>query len=606
MSLHRLIPIQSGQVEQKYLIKINKFFGDINTIIEQYNLLQDDSVEKFSQLQKIYICFLSIGHFLPQYIIARSSHYQDMIHKQLFTELKSEFQRFNVKSLQNALTLNPFEEVVTPYSLSEIIANLAVEPISDLLRILSAEERSHVSELVRLCDRLGPEQDNFRVFLQNHTFRHLGSGNSIVYEVTSLIDGSSYILKIEGTMQDSKLAADYFRNHSLAGIMSHIYAERQMGYQSSLGNNEVRNLLVLENMKQGNLEEYAAKIISPTDKIASALTFFERMATVLHNLTYTDHGLFSDMKITNWMVDEKDNLRISDSKSLCFSNHYVAEENTIEIKEPITLVYSFHMLAPEVANLGRIPTSIDKIHSYLLGKVLYQFLTGCRDDDIESYSAFDFNFDYPVFKLPTGKLLQNLILSLVVHSPSVRPSTSDIIQQMQLMRAHLGCYQLIDDIAKHAISNRDHTMRAFIKSLNNRFEKVHGIDEMSFFHDLLVGGIKGLDDAQPTIHQIRARIEEIRQLPHGKKRARELEDALQAIPVSERVNISESSTCEQVMDLINLFNSPIIAAPKRSLEENTVTPMEDSPPPMKRYRLFQKPVTSHKTPLNTHPDYLAC
>ena len=190
---------------------------------------------------------------------------------------------------------------------------------------------------------------------------------------------------------------------------------------------------------------------------------FERMANILHDLTYDDLGLFSDMKITNWMVDEQNNLRISDTKSLCFSNHYDETENIIEIQKSSSLVYSTHMVAPELADAHPETASIDKIHSYLLGKVLYQFLTGCNDDDVSSYSAVDFDFNYPIFQLPTGKLLQHLITSLVSLNPQSRPSTNDVIQYIQFMTLQLSCYQLIDRVSRYALSNTDHGIQNFIR-----------------------------------------------------------------------------------------------------------------------------------------------
>lgn len=597
MRLSLLVPLRSRQIQSKYLDRVNEIFKTLNHRIETYNALLYGE-EKFQALQQLYRLFCNLGHLIPQQAINESTTYQQLIQKRLFSELKYEFQRFQVQSMNNALKSNPYEKIPISFTLSEIIANLESNHAAQLLTLLSSGAQFDIKELRTLANKLGDQRDNFRLFLDNHSIKYLGGFNSVIYEVTSALDGSSHILKIEKTLQDNKQAEDYFRNNSLADVMSKVYVERQVSSQSKSGEQITRNLIVLENMTLGTLEQYGKTMTTPDKKIMAALTMFERMSHILMQLTLQDKGLFPDMKIINWMVDEHENLRISDGKSLCLANHCNERLNTIDIIESsdFHLILSNHLIAPEMYYLSRTSASVEKIHGYFMGKLIYQFLTECSDEEIKADSARRFNFNYPLFQLPMGKLLQKLIIKLVIDAPALRPTLSAINKQLLVMQHQLPCYQLVDQIAAFSISKSDITMKRFISSLNAMIEGASDLDSLQAMQRQMTIHKETLSSNHDFFKELMEQIERIKQLPHGKERARELEQALYAIPVLERSELTNQPNSRQVIHFINLFNSPITPKEKRPLEpdEETLTG-----PSLKRpHNLFQPATRSQPTQSN--------
>lgn len=192
---------------------------------------------------------------------------------------------------------------------------------------------------------------------------------------------------------------------------------------------------------QADLESYRVQHNNglAEEAISSALNFSLQMANIfleMHQLGYT----FTDAKNSNWLIDENHQLKIADTKSFIA---LTPDTNMVDFNyEPNKwlrkdLKASYHLFPKEFFASANNPFLADKMASYMLGKNLYHYLTGCSISflcdthpdptiRIKPKSSFnDADFHHSVFQGLVGQELKLLIQKLVKPEAKNRLSLSE-------------------------------------------------------------------------------------------------------------------------------------------------------------------------------------
>lgn len=270
-----------------------------------------------------------------------------------------------------------------------------------------------------------PQYDQFQEFLKNNQIKFLGGGGSSKnFKITPLNGSSCYVLKINKQLGESPAAEEHLRNTpSLKEIFTPIIAETKIAVENSRNMPDF-SLVLTEFCSQGDLFSQASWI--SLNKQENAVIIYRQMADTLEKIRLAGCA-FTDMKNTNWLIDEKNAIRIADTKSLVFT-----EDGNVNNQRGI--IHTVGLSAPEYREQSFF--SADKMHSFILGKNLYQYLTGGSDYEFEHRdSADELNFNSPVFQRGDGIKLKNLITGMVQEQPNQRISVADALKELNNIKS---------------------------------------------------------------------------------------------------------------------------------------------------------------------------
>ena len=401
----------------------------LNTLIEAYN--DPETPDPQAALDAISNYIRIIDNQYPDHIVSNYPDYHQQMHVTLFHELQRERQRWGAASLN--------EEA----NLSELLTHMSPEKADAFAALLSKRETEGLLSLYDAEDSL--EAEAFRRFFTTHEITFVGGNNNRLFKITAE-DGSKQLLKLENRSQMPKDAeTELQQHHVLDDTLLPIHAERQVTFNQE-ETMVTRTLLVTDFCDGHNLE------YEPSDdahRAKSALHFFSQMANILQVMA-EHHFIFTDMKNSNWLVDNKGRLRIADTKSFMF----VDDKDNWDLRYEKNRWYGFlrspGMMAPESTKNTERP--IDKIHAFWLGKNLYQYLSQCdvttlagkNDADYaptnRDYNKKKYDFSAPVFTTPpVGPELVSLIQGLIKPNPVDRLSVKEAMDTLQrIHHEHYG------------------------------------------------------------------------------------------------------------------------------------------------------------------------
>lgn len=318
--------------------------------------------------------------------------------------------------------------LIKPSEFSKSIANMDPDLLSRftnaLLKFASTQSPQQLTQMALHAElqTLSNDQE-YQDLLASYSIKFVGGYNSKNFEIQYIQGGASQILKIENRLDSSKTLANKLADSALAGTLTTTFADRLVLCTDPVSNQEMhRNVIVSEYCSGGDIESlsYRTKHDIP-GKTSTALILFKQMSKTLLQLQAAKTG-FPDQKLQNWLVESDSSLKIKIDDKKSFEP--VGDNGLINKSEMSDeyyyQVYSSHMFAPETSSQNEF--HVDKMHSYLLGKNLYHFLTNCSHDYLESKmdaSHLDFN-SYPIFNTPEGAYFKQLIQKLVVLDPAKR------------------------------------------------------------------------------------------------------------------------------------------------------------------------------------------
>lgn len=432
--------ITDGDLLSDYFFKnANADFTIINLLIDEYNAA-DTKESRIEILKKTDANYQAIENKYSPYQIELCPEYRKELNVKLFSQLQ-----FHLKL--NQLDLAHLRSVPVEHALSGIIANLAPDKISNLLEVLIDEDSQE-----SLTDRIGkiyqedePGAGVFQAFLEDNCISFLGGSNSKNFKITPLNGGEPYVLKVENRLGVPCEAEQHLRTHSLSKTLSSVSISRQTCYEKipniKYGS---RNLLVTEFFHGGDIENYRKSV--KDSHISSALNIYHQMASILQGIQ-NDSGVFPDMKNSNWLVDVDGTLKIADSKSFLFT---YGDTLNLQRLEPrgYFLTDTRHLRPPEVWQaLGGTPCSADKMHAFMLGKNLYQYLTACDEKYLlDKNDASMLDFSSVQFKSQSGKELKLLNEGLVKPLPLQRISVQEAKDKLAKLQLTNQCQILLEKI----------------------------------------------------------------------------------------------------------------------------------------------------------------
>ncbi|MDF1683081.1 MAG: hypothetical protein P1U36_00340 [Legionellaceae bacterium] len=408
-----------------HISAINQNINVLNAWIDSYNTASSPELQHdlLGQIQKI---IKDIDNLQSNRVLAFCPDYFSNIHGTLFKEIQQEQQALGLVS-QPAPDAN--------ITLSELIATMAPEKAQQMTDILSQKDVSKVHvQLQSLYQNDEPGKEVYDTFIKNHHIKFLGGGNSKNFLVVNTKTGAKQVLKVENRLGIPKQVESELREHALSSVLMPVHAERQVMYTHSKPKIGLTSgiLQVVDYSAGQDLDKYCSSIpilsIYQNAKTQKILPQYQQMAEVLLSIQ-SQNCAFPDMKGSNWLVDEHDQLRVADGKS------FIKLNDQGEVQRNLGFIYTPHMLAPEMQ--GSSNFSADAMHTYLLGKSLYQNLTGCSSNLLSQYTNLSF-FEYsdPLFNTDTGLALKDLLSKMLNEDPAKRPPLSQVQVTLKFMNKH--------------------------------------------------------------------------------------------------------------------------------------------------------------------------
>ena len=401
----------------------------LNIFIDQLNEAQDKAIQ-LSLLSNIYQQKQAIDNKYPHHYIVNYPSYRETMLVEWPDAFKTQCEKLGTKIPHDAMLhvgLIPAPSPLT--TLSEIVANMTPDEISVIFQTLADGEEFNSSAFLTIVDELNtPNAEAFIQFFSQHTIDYLGGENTRNFKITA-VDGSAFVLKANYGEQGPKDAEAYLRAHSLKDTLTPVHMERR-GWYTFSGEAIASSLIISDYCTNGNVKEYNAgpHLVRHEEKIESSLLVFRQMAAILLNVQ-KDNIAFLDMKNSNWLVNDQGSLRIADTKSFVFAS----AEGLINFNTSENLWYTMqttrHMDPPELD--PQVPSSIDAMHTFMLGKNLYQCLSSCDDMDLLGRHDGDrYSFKAPIFSTTKGQQLQQLIKKMIKYDPSERITMSEALAEL--------------------------------------------------------------------------------------------------------------------------------------------------------------------------------
>ena len=552
-----------------FLNEINADIRVIQELIKRYNDSRDGILQQ-TLLHEIEINYQAIFDKYPANLMAYSADFKTEIEDKLFNALQAEREKLNVSSA------HPDD------SLSRIIESMPGEKVARLMTILNDGAQFNPDDFYDLYTNADLEEDydRFQSFLNHITeIKFLGGVNSKNFQIT-YPNGDSQVLKLEYRFGQPAIIETHINNHLPTGVLSPTHVKRQatFTYRDEItarrGIKAVyravnRSLLLTDFCQGGDLKYHGEQIKNPSQKIESALDIYIQMASILTRLTQSQCA-FPDMKNTNWLIDDKGLIKIADTKSFLHIDEHGQLDLSIPQNKWSILITTEVLNPPELLAFNRNTLlSADKMHVYMLGKNLFQYLTGCDYTDLEK-TTLPFN-KHSIFQTDEGKDLQKLIKYMIEVIPNQRITTDLALIGLQGMQKHRvekekalredalmvtldlkkeTCLALLKKIRAHHFGSKDIKMYEFYRRTEqeiNKFRDIRhqpNIDELETISQRLKSMLEPENLAGIT--KLKQYLTDFRKsaayyLDFNNK-YRQIKNAILAIPVEERACIHQQGT----------------------------------------------------------------
>lgn len=546
-----LNPISSSNRQLiDFINHVNEDIRNINQLIQVYNETQSDEVS-IDILKHILQHKQFVENKYSDKFVSMCPEFSTEIHTKLFFKLKTEFAKYNIFSLYGMLESSS----PTKNEFAEILVDMEPEKVNRLIDVLSRGEFFDINKLITLYAPL--ENPKFDHFIKNTDISFLGGANSKNFKLSPKNGNPPYVLKIENQMGTPKqLIINLMRNSSVKDTLIQEEVTRT-GTVSISRYRETRTLSVIPFYPHGNLITHSKKHGSDDKiRIKSALRMYQQMLSIL--IRFSQEGyIFPDMKNTNWLVSENGELVISDNKSFAPCSDGKITKNMAN-----SLLRTSYLSPPEILTLLIQPQknfiSVDKMYAFMLGKNLYQYVTGCREEKLyEITDASQYDFIYPIFQTNEGIELQKLIESLVQDEPEARPSLKEaevqlshiesLIHQKEevlslINRLKTENIYLLNQIERCSFGDNDEYMENFV---NEKIELIHTsinseeLEKLKIHLETILKDQQAVESVKSILHNVRIKTSCVSKL---KNKAHKIELEICTIPVEDRGSIMNTDS----------------------------------------------------------------
>lgn len=458
-----------GLPDDPFISSVNNDIDQLNILIDQYNRTIDP-IEQIEALKKVYYFKQQIENKQSDENISKSLDYRNEIQNKLFVRLQNQFKKHGIHSLYqlSVSTTDP----IPSYSLPVILVNMHPDKLSKLLAILSEGATFDAIEITNLYEHTEPGFDDYQHFLHDNNIEFLGGSNSKNFKVTPKNGSPPFVLKVDNRLGMPKWVDTYLRMHSLKGTLTSIFAERNASCYVH-GAVTTRTISITEYIGGGNLESHGKKQHdNPVNHLKYALSIYTQMAIIIMGIS-RDQCAFPDMKNTNWLMGPNGLIRIADSKSMVPIESDGTLNPIANQKKGLYLSATSFMNPPEIGSSNSF--SSDKMHSFMLGKNLYQYLSGCDTLYLHHKdSAAYYDFTAPIFNTYEGQKLQKLIKALIQPNPENRITIAQSIFELEKIQ----CITLLDEISSFNIGEKNVEKTQYVLAQQIQVDSANTIEEI--------------------------------------------------------------------------------------------------------------------------------
>jgi serine/threonine protein kinase len=330
---------------------------------------------------------------------------------------------------------------VAPQSLPDVISGMSPTKATKLVLELSKGASFKPENLAKLYHPKDKGYAEFLLFLGTHRIEFLGGNNSKNFKVIENTSGVEWVLKIENRLGVPREVETYLADNALSGTLTTTYVSRptvitksykkinsKTGDEVNTQKTETRGLVVTEFCRGGDLESHGKKIKDGKSRLSSAYDIYSQMGEIFEKVRLSGNA-FPDPKNTNWLIDENGVLKIADGKSFLSAPGGVIDNQ----QRYYHLIRTRYMKPPE---MRENTINVDAMHAYMLGKNLYQYVSGCSDEYLAfKHEGTDFDFSSDAFQTASGKDLIVLIRKLVKTNPSDRLSVAAALKELRALEA---------------------------------------------------------------------------------------------------------------------------------------------------------------------------
>ena len=440
-----MTPVFARLVDQ-FITHVNEDIETLNQRIKRYNG-STIIAEKLNILQTLFNEHVRIDNKYPANIKACCQDYQVEFHEKLFIQFQHEFNQAGIKFLHKKPVFSTAAvNQERSDALSEFIENMPQEKAALLVAMLAdrtLNQEAFTTRYTNLYNQGERGYNDFQLFLSTHYIPEpLGGTNGlnfkIIFKNTALpIDTppAPCVLKIESQFGRPTYIVDKLRSEGLNTTLTHIAVERHVTYIDHTGDHIAKTLTVTDFCDGGDLETYTKKLTNPDEKIKSILVIYIQMAEAL-KIIQEKNCLFSDMKNTNWLITKKNKcIQIADTKGFIpAKDGQYNEQNDDNIWFCLDLLHSSYISPLEFTQESCV-FSVDKAHVYMLGKNIYQALTGCNFEYLYTMKeATEQDFNHPIFQTQEGSTFKALIEPMIREKPEYRPSLTEILEKLYTLK----------------------------------------------------------------------------------------------------------------------------------------------------------------------------
>ncbi|MDF1646008.1 MAG: hypothetical protein P1U61_03365 [Legionellaceae bacterium] len=533
---------------------------DLNQAIDVYNA--PENVEKKAEhLVQVEAKIKALDDAQNNKSLSYCPEYFEKIQDKLFREVQAEHRRLDAEA--------GIQLTNTPVTLTALIAQMDPDEVNELTDMLVHEQDGNLTQHLRAwCQTGGAGKQAFSNFLDTHTIRNLGGGNSKNFKVTHKRTRESQVLKVENRMGRAKKAEARLREGVIAGVFTSVFADRRAIYKDKkTGKKCSRSLQVVEFCPGSDVEKYGAALEDDVLKTMSAASVFIRMIEILEGMQASD-CFFPDMKSTNWLIDSKGQVRIADGKSL------ESTDSSGNIEATRDLIITPYVSAPEMFQSTNTPLSADKEQVYMLAKNLYQHLSGCSYDAFYGVDALgrdrlildasELDFDLPVFKTDKGLQYRQLIEDGMKRVPGDRPSLAEVaarikvidpeyvmaeVRQKELLKSKITAQ--IHVFETLAIGPADAKIEAFVDEKTATLQQDISVYDLAQMEKELQSKQEHLDIISVAVQEEVIRLK-------GKNMDSEvnlLEHMMSTLSLDERINTLQGDTpaAENLLEVLNFI-----------------------------------------------------
>ncbi len=551
-----------------FVRKVNKKIDELNDLIKQYNGTSI-AIEQREILKQIEASNVALNTNYNGKYIQANSDFRKQIHIQLFNEIQQQKKNLGLEGLSTASNVKE--------QCCDLLANMAPERLSSFISVLNKSKKIAARDLMKLFKKEDADYHTVKTLLNNNSIEFVGGFNSKNFKLTPMDGTEPFIIKIENRMGMPKSAEMHLRSSpDLADVFTPAYVQRPCIIND--GNKKVlRSIVVTDFCTGGDLQSLCIPNKNETDedRLEGVIKIYLQMATIIKTMEQNNCA-FPDMKNSNWLLDSSGTVRLADTKAFVFTQD---GKMTAEIQERqgFGCISTPYMNPKELnffINEKTTEISADKLHSFMLGKNIYHYLSNAKASSREGFGTKNngrsFDYTNPIFTTDLGRSLKHLIEELVRPDAATRitmdmalDSLISIKAELQAnkVRIHSHNTNLLDDlngVVDLSVMSQLRDKYSTTSSLHELRQMKSEVDaQVSLTQEYLDAVIKELSDDEvidrKQMKNIRAESSLVRK--------KQMINA--ALPIESRTQfndfvseyrplcLSEKKACQEILDKIN-------------------------------------------------------